>query len=191
MLLLYHLHRSGDEWTCDKCNSAVCQKGTGYSNLVSRIRWKHKELIEEQLTKQKAKILSPFKLLTYDAQAQGIHAWIETIIMCMLPFSRESNYLKPFQSCQHPSKDLFEEHTSAYLSRRELDKQCALRRALHHLFWLIRELHALRWRHHVLPGALQQKLRNRSTQMLSNLEPGLTQCGWTLPLPVIHNFCVW
>lgn len=63
-----------------------CQSGSGYSDMVSHIRCKHEKLIAEQLAKQTAKNLSLLKSLTNDTQTQCIHAWIDTINMCMSPF---------------------------------------------------------------------------------------------------------
>lgn len=87
-LLFFHpSRRQGDEWVCDECNESVKQPGTGYSNLASHIRCNHSELVPERIEKERKKNMSFFQSLTYDAKTLRIHAWLETISMCLLPFS--------------------------------------------------------------------------------------------------------
>lgn len=84
--------KEGNIWTCGSCRKGVRQGPAGYTNLCNHINHHHDTEIAKRMRDAINGKRKCFDALTYPRKTITAHAWLECIIMCLLPFSFCENH---------------------------------------------------------------------------------------------------
>lgn len=86
--LLFHHSRSNiDAWECESSKKNVKRGGSGLTNLCAHVSLHHKEEVAEVLVRDRTPNNISFRCPTHSEKTRHVHAWMECIALCILPFN--------------------------------------------------------------------------------------------------------